>query len=142
MVIAERMAGSIVFLSYLLSVAGFVFDFFSPEGYTEWVFYLLPLLLISYTDSTKHLFSVTVINSILLLCGYFFSENIFDHIVIIHRVSGTVMIWALSINIYTRVRAQEWLRKNEKRLKESRQDLDRAQAVTKIGSWRIDSVKQ
>lgn len=135
------MTGSVITASYLLSITGFVFDFLSPEGYTEWVFYLIPLLCISYTNKVKHLFIIAELNSVLLFTGYFFSENISSNIVIFHRIMGTGMIWILSINIFRRARAQEYLKENQRRLKESRQDLSRAQVVAKIGSWRINILK-
>ncbi|HEX2957771.1 MAG TPA: PAS domain S-box protein [Chitinispirillaceae bacterium] len=135
------MTGSIIILSYLLSIAGFVFDLLSPEGYTEWIFYLIPLLCISYSNKVKHLFIIAIFNNILLLSGYVLSENIPDRIVIFHRILGTGMIWTITANVYRRTRAQEWLKENQQKLKESQLDLKRAQAVAKIGSWRMDIIK-
>lgn len=141
MAVEYRITGGIILLSYLLSIAGLVFDFLSPEGYTEWVFYLIPLLCISYTNKVRHLFTIAIINTILLILGYALSENISDGIVIFHRIMGTGIIWTISGNIYRRIRALEWLKENQQKLKESQQDLKRAQSVAKIGSWRMNTIK-
>jgi PAS domain S-box-containing protein len=133
-----QMAGIAVILSYILSFVAFYVDFLSPAGYTEWVFYLIPLLCVSFTNNTKHLFRVALLNSVLLLTGYFFSEKITDRIVIFHRILGIGIIWSVSINIFRRTKAQLWLNDNQQRLKESQQDLNRAQIIAKIGSWHID----
>lgn len=137
---AGQMTGGIIISSYLLSFGALFIDFLSPAGYTEWVFFLVPLLCISFTNSVKHLFAVAVLNSILLIIGYVFSEKVTDSIVIFHRILGICMIWTICMNVYRRTKAQEILKENQEKLKESQQDLNRAQAVGKIGSWHMDIV--
>jgi signal transduction histidine kinase len=141
MPIADRMTGSIIIASYLLSFGALYIDFLSPAGYTEWVFFLVPLLCISFINNVKHLFAVAVLNSILLIIGYVFSEKATDSIVIFHRILGIFMIWTVTVNIDNRTRAQEILKENQEQLKESQHDLNRAQAVAQIGSWRMDIIK-
>lgn len=131
----------ILFLSLLLSAGAFIIDYQSQGGFTEWIFYLIPLLIITFTDKLKNVFMVAVLISVLLVIGQLTSENYISRIVVFHRIMGLGMIWTLYVNTYNRSMAQQKLESNQERLKESQLDLKRAQAVAKIGSWRMNIVQ-
>lgn len=110
-------------ISIFLSLCSLLADFTSPQGYTEWIFYLIPLLVISFINHIKFVTFIAIVNSFLILAGYFLSEDPRSGIVIFHRILGLFMIWVLYVNILNRARTQSRLKLNEIELSRVNNDL-------------------
>jgi PAS domain S-box-containing protein len=133
---------AIFIVSLLFSIGALILDFASPEGYTEWVFYLVPILTIVFVTDLRLIFSVAGINTFLLIIGYFFSEDPHSAIVVFHRVLGIGMIWILYLNIVYRSRAQSQILDSEQKLFDVNEELSRSNALLSIEQQRWKHVVQ
>jgi PAS domain S-box-containing protein len=137
------MKNKVIFtVSLLFSIAALILDFASPEGYTEWVLYLVPVLIIVFVNDIRFILSVSIVNTLLILIGYFFSEDPRSEIVVFHRFLGMGMIWVLYLNIVYRTRAQSQILANEQKLFDVNEELFRSNTLLSAEQERWKHVVQ
>ena len=96
----------------VLAMGIFVADLFTPLGITDWVWYVIPLLLSVYIGTRFLPYLLAAIFSILVLAGFFFpSPGVDPRLALISRCMGIGVIWLMAVLIHQRRQAGEEMRK-------------------------------
>ena len=87
----------------VLIVLVFVLDLLTPLGLVIWTLYAIPLGLASWC-SMRCLLPITAgVCSVLVILGYFYSPpGILCEYVVINRSLGIVMLWAVTVFLWTK----------------------------------------
>jgi len=96
-----RSPGAFVAASWLFALSMFSVDTLGPDGYAEWMFYILPAGVISYYASRRTaLISVSAF-TILTALGWYLSSpgHLPPGIGIFNRVCGITVTWGISLGI-------------------------------------------
>ena len=141
-----------------LELAIFAVDVSIPHGYGKWGFYFFPLLLLLNATPIQIL-SMVIFVSILEILGWKFAPpgNVSWASMVLNRISGIVIIWAISLVYLSLIRSQRNLRVGEETLKTSniadvserkraqeellreKSHLSEAQRIAHLGSWVWDA---
>ncbi|WP_194721995.1 response regulator [Noviherbaspirillum malthae] len=109
-----------------LSIAVFIFDFFTRVGVAEWVFYLIPVVLSAMQGRRFLPFAVAGIQAIMIAVGLVVSPDGIDPtLAIINRGFGTIVVFVVAFLSYRvvseRLRSQRllWLQEGQARVARS-----------------------
>src|ERR1700690_2306476 len=92
----------------------FILDIITPVGFAAWLFYLLPILLISKTAKRNHIFVVTTICTVLMFIGLMFSPpGVEFHYGLINCLMGTAVFWLTATFYLNHLKVKESLRESE-----------------------------
>src|ERR1035437_2754239 len=96
----------------VFAIGGFVLDWVSPLGITDWVWYFIPLLLSVYVGGRLLPILLAAVFSLLMLAGFFLSPRGIDpHLAMLGRLMGVSVMWVMAFVIWQRKQADEEVRK-------------------------------
>lgn len=102
--------------SITLCITIFIYDTFSPTGWSEWSFYLIPLFIVSFSYSSIHLIIISFLSTIFIILGILFYPRAANlDISIFIRMIGIIFYWLLTYQFIKRNRVSEALRQSESR---------------------------
>ncbi len=106
----------------------FIVDIFTPRGYSDWIGYVIPLILTIWIVEERILIWITIVATIFTVIGFFLSPaGIEIKISIINRVVGIVIIWLTAFLLFLRKEAvAKWRQAHselEQRVKERTAEL-------------------
>jgi PAS domain S-box-containing protein len=110
---------SLFFLAIVLEVVCFIVDLSIPRGYTKWILYFFPLLLIWNTTSVQIITAVTFV-SILQVIGFILSPPsiIPVHVALTGTISSLLIFWIISLVFISRIKYQSAQVKSERQYKQ------------------------
>jgi PAS domain S-box-containing protein len=107
MTFAQHRIGAIAAITFFAG-GGFVLDTFTPLGVSDWIWYVVPLLLSVYLSSRLLPFLLAAVLSVLTLAGFFLSPPGIDpQLALTSRLIGILLFWVMAIVICLRKRAEE-----------------------------------
>ena len=92
------------------AVGGVILDFFTPLGVSDWIWYLIPLLLSVYVGGRLFTYALAAIFSLLTFVGFFLSPpGIDSHLAFMSLLLGVSVQWLVAFLISQRKQAERQL---------------------------------
>ena len=91
-----------------LAAVGVFWDFITPLGVADWVWYFIPLLLSVYAGGRSLPFILAAVFSVLTLAGFYLSPPGIDpELAFVSRVIGVCVQWLMAYTIWRRKKTEE-----------------------------------
>ena len=116
----------------VIVVGQFVWDIVTPNGIADWIWYFLPVYLSVQVGNRYFAYWLVAVISLLMLAALYLSAPGIDfNLALTGRLIGMCAIWLMAVLIAHHKDA-------EKNLERTQRELQRAQALARIGNWSHD----
>jgi PAS domain S-box-containing protein len=111
---ADRTTLKVVLLTVLMALVIFLLDVYTPLGLSEWVLYLLPMMLSGRAPHRSYPVVFAMLCSVLTIFGYFLSPQGLDpSIAWIGRSIGLIVFWITAWLLLKHGRTEDALRESQ-----------------------------